>query len=126
MDTISSNTLIIAGIVVLALLILIFIIRKIRTGGSRRPAGSGNSVHEQVYVGNLPYRVNHHDLRNFFAKFGTVTEARVVKNYRTGRSKGFGFVTFSNGAEANHALGAHGTDLKGRTLVVRLAIPRQE
>lgn len=117
----TTSTIIIA---IVAIIIAIFLLRLITR--KMRGQGSSSAVNEQVYVGNLAYRANHHDLRNYFAKYGTVEEARVVKNYRTGRSKGFGFVTFTSAAEANRALDAHGKDLKGRTIVVRIAKARTD
>src|SRR5262249_8479718 len=60
-----------------------------------------------------------------FSKFGTVTRAQVVMDRETGRSRGFGFVEMSDGAdEAITAM--NGTQFQGRTLTVNEAKPREE
>ena len=79
---------------------------------------------QQVYVGNLSYRVRERELRDYFSDFGDIDQIKIIKNRNTGRSKGFGFVTFASGSGAKKALDAHGTDFEGRALVVRMANPR--
>ena len=66
---------------------------------------------------------------NFFSEHGKVLEARVVYDRETGRSRGFGFVTYSSDSEVNDAIAAlDGTDMDGRTLRVNIAEdrPRRE
>ncbi|VDN14250.1 unnamed protein product [Dibothriocephalus latus] len=50
----------------------------------------------KIFVGQLKPNITSYDLRTYFSKFGTVTEAQVVTNRKTGISKGFGFVTFAD------------------------------
>lgn len=76
---------------------------------------------EQIYVGNLHFKVREGDLRNFFNRFGQIQDLYIVKNRQNGRSKGFGFVTFDNPDDADNALAAHGEMMSGRNLVVRIA-----
>lgn len=70
--------------------------------GSRRqisrPFGSNvaDSPH-RVYVGNLSYSTTEDTLRSTFEKVGNVLSARLIVDRETGRSRGFGFVTFSSG-----------------------------
>ncbi|AUI87253.1 RNA-binding protein [Vibrio azureus] len=52
-----------------------------------------------LYVGNLPYRANEVDVRNLFAEYGQVYTVRLMKDKRTGKRRGFGFVVMA----ANHA-----------------------
>jgi len=80
---------------------------------------------KNLYVGNLPYQTTADDLREAFSKFGTVTRAQVVADRETGRSRGFGFVEMSDGAEQAIA-GMNGTAFQGRTLTVNEARPREE
>lgn len=78
----------------------------------------------KVYVGNLPYKVTDKDLKEMFAEYGEVTEAVVITDKYSGRSKGFGFVTFENDEEANQAIEAmNGKDIEGRELKVNEARP---
>ncbi len=80
-----------------------------------------------IYVGNLDYGVEDADLRDLFAKFGNVTSARVIKDMYSGRSKGFGFVEIDARDAAEKAIAeTNGTELKGRTLTVNEARPKND
>ena len=80
-----------------------------------------------IYVGNLSYEVTEEDLKEAFGVFGEVETVKVLKDYATGRSKGFGFVEMSNNAEAQSAIDAlNDKELKGRALKVNTARPRTE
>ncbi|KXS09901.1 hypothetical protein M427DRAFT_63262 [Gonapodya prolifera JEL478] len=79
----------------------------------------------KVFVGNLSWSTTDDSLRDKFAEFGNVEEAYVMKERETGRSRGFGFVTFSNNDEATAAIdGANEKDLDGRNIRVNLANER--
>ena len=59
------------------------------------------------------------DLRREFSKYGTVTRAEMTMDKTTGWSKGYGFVSFSQPAEADAALAAvHGSWMDGREMKV--------
>lgn len=116
----------IALIVGIAALLLYIIILVVRFSYKRRNEDQHYPLSEQLYVGNLSYQVNSLQLKKLFSKYGDVESARVIKNTKTGRSKGFGFVTYNNLKEARKALRANGQEFRGRALVVRMAKPRQE
>lgn len=81
----------------------------------------------KLYVGNLPWSVNNDSLKEMFSPFGEVTEAVVIMEQGTGRSKGFGFVTFANEADAQKAIqGLNEKENEGRKLIVNVARPREE
>jgi len=81
----------------------------------------------KLYVGNLSYEVTENDLNDAFAAHGTVTEATLMMDRTSGRSRGFGFVTMSTPEEAQKAIAAlNGTELKGRALTVNVARPPAE
>jgi len=85
----------------------------------------GNDV--RIYVGNISREVTDDDLREAFAAFGQVESAMVLKDKFTGESRGFGFVEMLSGPEAKAAInGMNGKDLKGRTLNVNEARPRED
>lgn len=86
---------------------------------------SGNRP--RLYVGNLPYQLTVDELKDFFAGAGNVTDAAIITDRDTGRSKGFGFVEFATDDDANRAQGMfNGAQLKNRTLKVDLAKPRED
>ena len=58
----------------------------------------------RIYVGNLPFSVGFEKLKEMFSQFGEVTEATVIVNHYSGRSKGFGFVTFVDKSSAEKAI----------------------
>ena len=78
-----------------------------------------------IYVGNISWGLNDQDLENLFAEHGTVTSAKIITDRATGRSRGFGFVEMSDGAEA--AIEAlNGTEVDGRELVVNESRPKDK
>ncbi len=80
-----------------------------------------------IYVGNLPYSMGDAELRQAFEEFGSVSNASVVKDKFTGRSRGFGFVEMPDSDAANNAIEAmNGRNLGGRPLVANEARPRDE
>ena len=80
----------------------------------------------KLYVGNLPYNISDDQLSDMFAKFGTPDSAKVITDRDSGRSKGFGFVEFSNDEQAKQALSLNGTEFGGRALTVNEARPKTE
>ena len=79
-----------------------------------------------LYIGNLPYRIEEDSLRQMFTPYGTVETAKVIKDRQTGRSKGFGFVEMGSQAEADAAIKAlNETALDGRNIKVNLAKPKE-
>ncbi len=80
----------------------------------------------RLYVGGLPYQTTEHDLIDLFEQAGHVTEASIITDRDTGRSKGFGFVEMSNDQEARAAIQLlNGTLFGNRTIVVNEARERQ-
>ncbi len=76
----------------------------------------------KVFVGGLSWNTNDQGLAAAFEPFGTVTEAKVISDRETGRSRGFGFVTFDAPADADKAISAmDGADLDGRNIRVNHA-----
>ena len=77
-----------------------------------------------IYVGNLSWGMNDQDLENLFAEHGSVTSAKIITDRMTSRSRGFGFVEMSDGAEAAIAA-LNDTEVEGRKLVVNESRPRE-
>ncbi|MEO6508995.1 MAG: RNA-binding protein [Patescibacteria group bacterium] len=82
---------------------------------------------KKLYVGNLPWSMSGDSLRDLFSEFGEVVEAVIISDRMTGRSKGFGFVTFATEDAANAAISAmNEKEIEGRKIVVNVAKPREE
>lgn len=80
----------------------------------------------KLFVGGLAWATDDHGLREAFEAFGPVTDSKVVTDRETGRSRGFGFVTFENADHAKEAMTKmDGADLDGRQIRVNEANERQ-
>lgn len=80
-----------------------------------------------IYVGNLAWKARKQDLVELFEHFGEVTRAFIVRDKRTRRSKGFGFVEMTDEDAANAAIEAmNNTVFMERAIVVNEAHPRKE
>jgi len=81
----------------------------------------------KLFVGSLPWTTTKDELAQFFSQVGTVTDATVVSDRATGRSRGFGFVEMSTDEEAKKAVDElNGKELGGRAIVVNEARPRED
>ena len=81
----------------------------------------------KVYVGNLPFSVDDEKLKEIFGKFGNVEEANVITDKYSGRSKGFGFVTFEKDEDAQKAISEmNDKEVDGRNIKVNEARPMRE
>ncbi|TGK15544.1 RNA-binding protein [Leptospira fluminis] len=79
----------------------------------------------KLFVGGLSWSTTDQTLRQVFEVHGAVQEANVVVDRETGRSRGFGFVTFSDQDSAQAALAElNGKDIDGRNIVVSVAEDR--
>ena len=79
----------------------------------------------KLFVGGLSWNTNADGLRQAFEAFGTVEDAKVITDRESGRSRGFGFVTFEDSGDANTAIDEmNGTELDGRTINVNVAKAR--
>ena len=86
----------------------------------RGPKGSTGPT--KLFVGGLSWDTDGAQLREAFSRFGPLVEATVVADRDTGRSRGFGFVTFEKPLDAaNAARQMDGSELDGRTLRVNPA-----
>jgi len=79
-------------------------------------------VGNKLYVGGLSWNTDNDGLRQAFERFGDVEDVRVVTDRETGRSRGFGFVTFNSSQAAQAAISEmDGTELDGRNIKVNEA-----
>lgn len=75
----------------------------------------------RLYVGSVPFHFGEADLHPIFAPFGTITSLQLQRDPATERSRGYGFVEFSDHNAAKNALSVNGRDVGGRPLKVALA-----
>jgi len=82
---------------------------------------------KKLFVGNLVWGLTEEQLREHFAPYGEIEEAIIITDRFSGRSKGFGFVTYINDADADKAIAElHEKDFNGRPLIVNEARPRED
>ncbi len=83
-------------------------------------------MNKKLYVGGLAYAVDDAALKSLFSTIGNVESAKIITDYDTGRSKGFGFVEMSTPEEAAKAIQTlHGSTHEGRTIIVSEARPQE-
>ena len=74
---------------------------------------------QKLYVGNLPFSASEDEVRELFAKHGTVISVNLINDRDTGRPRGFGFVEMEDHTAAMGAL--DGYEMDGRNLRVNVA-----
>ncbi|CAN6478601.1 unnamed protein product [Victoria cruziana] len=79
----------------------------------------------KLVVLGIPWDVDTEGLRQYMSKFGEIEDAIVMKERSTGRSRGFGYVTFASEEDAKNALESEHI-LGGRVLEVKIATPKEE
>ena len=78
-----------------------------------------------IFIARLSYDTSSEDLQHVFEGYGEVSSSKVIMDYETGRSKGYGFVEMDNDEAALDAIhDLNETELDGRTIVVKKARPR--
>ncbi|XP_072561383.1 RNA binding protein fox-1 homolog 1 isoform X8 [Paramormyrops kingsleyae] len=98
-----------------------------QTDGQQQTQSSDNTESKtqpkRLHVSNIPFRFRDPDLRQMFGQFGKILDVEIIFNERG--SKGFGFVTFENSADADRAREKlHGTVVEGRKIEVNNATAR--
>lgn len=80
-----------------------------------------------IYVGNLSWDATENDLENLFGYFGDVKNAVIIKERKTGRSKGFGFIELEDDEKAQIAIEKlNNTIFMDRALIVNEARPKSD
>jgi RNA recognition motif-containing protein len=82
---------------------------------------------QNLFIGSLAYSTTDDSLKAHFEQIGEVASARVITDRDTGRSKGFGFVEYTDEANNQKAVDQlDGKELDGRTISVGLARPKED
>ena len=80
-----------------------------------------------IYVGNLPFKLEEEDLKEIFEEYGEVSSVKIITDKFSGRSKGFGFVEMPDDGVANQAIQElDGAEVDGRNLRVNEAKARDD
>jgi cold-inducible RNA-binding protein len=81
---------------------------------------------KKLFVGGLSWDTKDDGLQEAFSQFGEISEAKVICDRDSGRSRGFGFVTFNDDEAADKAIAAmNGFQLDGRAIRVDVAQDRR-
>jgi len=89
-------------------------------------ASEAVTTSSNIYVGNLPFNAGNDDVKNLFAPYGEIIDIRLVKDRRSKRFKGYGFVEMPAAAAKSAIQHLDGTDYAGRTLRVNEAKKKNE
>jgi RNA recognition motif-containing protein len=88
---------------------------------TRNPSSNSNSSITTLYVGNLPYKANEISVKTLFEEIGAVTSVRLMKDRKTGRRKGFGFVEVDASKTDEYITKLNDSEFMDRTIKVRPA-----
>lgn len=82
---------------------------------------------KKLFIGGLPWSMSSQSLKDLFAQYGEIVDAVIISDRETGRSKGFGFITFAKEEDAEKAKQEmNGKDIEGRSIIVNTAKPRED
>lgn len=82
--------------------------------------------HRKVFVGSLNYTTTEETMREHFSKYGEIVDCVIMKESKSGKSRGFGFVTYLETAMVDELMKARPHKLDGRELETKRATPREE
>nr|ACV33079.1 glycine-rich RNA-binding protein [Limonium bicolor] len=104
--------------------------QKAVTAGPMSMTSMMNSIRcmssSKLFIGGLSWGTDDQSLKDAFASFGDVTEARVIMDRNTGKSRGFGFVEYNDTESASSAMSSmDGQELNGRNIRVSYATERE-
>ncbi|XP_068659211.1 glycine-rich RNA-binding protein GRP1A-like [Aristolochia californica] len=86
---------------------------------------ASSDVEYRCFVGGLAWATDDRSLERAFSAYGDVVDSKIISDRETGRSRGFGFVTFSNEQAMRDAIeGMNGQNLDGRSITVNEAQSR--
>lgn len=88
--------------------------------------GDSSEQSKKLFLGGLNYSTDEDGLQNYFSQFGELTDCVVMRFSDTKRSRGFGFVTFSAGEQAEACFEAAPHTIDNTQIEVKRATPRDE
>ncbi|CAR26834.1 hypothetical protein ZYGR_0I01060 [Zygosaccharomyces rouxii] len=79
----------------------------------------------KMFIGGLNWETTEDTLRDYFSKYGRVIDLKIMKDTNTGRSRGFGFLTFDSSSSVDEVVKTQHI-LDGKVIDPKRAIPREE
>uniref|UniRef100_A0A8C9DID8 DAZ-associated protein 1 n=1 Tax=Prolemur simus TaxID=1328070 RepID=A0A8C9DID8_PROSS len=92
--------------------------------GWQKGSRSDSSKSNKIFVGGIPHNCGETELREYFKKFGVVTEVVMIYDAEKQRPRGFGFITFEDEQSVDQAVNMHFHDIMGKKVEVKRAEPR--
>ncbi|XP_025052185.1 DAZ-associated protein 1 isoform X10 [Alligator sinensis] len=92
--------------------------------GWQKGSRSDNNKSNKIFVGGIPHNCGETELREYFKKFGVVTEVVMIYDAEKQRPRGFGFITFEDEQSVDQAVNMHFHDIMGKKVEVKRAEPR--
>lgn len=117
----SSQLTAVVGVVIGGLLIPVLTSAFASSNNSEDSDESNSDDISTLYVGNLPYRANEQAVQDHFSSQGQVKSVRLMKDRRTGKRKGYGFVEMDSKGASKAIKSLNDVEFQERTLKVRLA-----
>lgn len=92
-----------------------------------RPVGDSKADQDKkLFVGGLNPKTNEESLRSYYSQWGEITDVVVMKDPRSNKSRGFGFVTFKEASSVDKAQAERPHKLDGKEVDSKRAMPREE
>ncbi|KAI0561792.1 hnRNP-like protein RNA recognition motif (RRM) containing protein [Gracilaria domingensis] len=92
---------------------------------SSAPHSTTTTTHKKVFVGGLSWETDEQSLRDYFGRYGSVSDCVIMRDRLTGHPRGFGFVTYDDQLVAER-VAAEFHELDGRQVEAKIAVPRSE
>lgn len=81
----------------------------------------------KIFVGGLPQDITIHDFKKYFAQYGDISDAVVMRDKNSGKARGFGFVTFYKEQSADRVMvDKKNHRIKGKWVDCKRAVPQSE
>ncbi|ONI19693.1 hypothetical protein PRUPE_3G292100 [Prunus persica] len=92
----------------------------------RGAMGSKDFKTKKIFVGGIPTTVNEDEFSDFFSQFGEVKEHQIMRDHSTGRSRGFGFITFDTEQSVDELLDkGNKLEFAGAQVEIKKAEPKK-
>uniref|UniRef100_A0A673NE91 DAZ-associated protein 1 n=1 Tax=Sinocyclocheilus rhinocerous TaxID=307959 RepID=A0A673NE91_9TELE len=97
---------------------------KTRAKDGWKGSKSDSNKSKKIFVGGIPHNCGEAELRDYFNRFGAVTEVVMIYDAEKQRPRGFGFITFEAEQSVDQAVNMHFHDIMGKKVEVKKAEPR--